>query len=308
MDCPEKLIIDHIGADIVTIKKLLKSKLKILNFQKNETLFAPLLFLHKYNIFLILKIMSTTKPFTIVIGNKRYSSWSMRPWLGLRFVAGKDGFQEILCNLAGEGNVEDGIMPYSKIKEVSPIEKVPVLIDEELNVSIHESIAILMHLALRFPESGLLPENPADRAICLSVSSEMHSGFMGIRTNFPVHTLGIGRKHGVEALKLPEVQADIRRIGTMWTELRTQHAAKGPFLFGHFTIADCMYAPVLFRFRAYDPDYTSLQAYPLAIAYIESLYQLDMIQEWIDGARKEKAYTFLQRYEKFLDDESSSAL
>jgi glutathione S-transferase len=258
-----------------------------------------------------------TKDVTIVIANKRYSSWSMRPWLALRYAA-KHGFNEILCNLNQEQLAECLTYPHPETQKVqimhpffelvtfSPTKKVPVLIDNRFGETIYvwESIAIMLYIADTFPDAHLLPVHVADRALCLSVISEMHSGFMGLRTNLAVHTVGKGRRHGQEALGKEEVQNDIRRIAEMWTDLRRHSLAKdaGPYLFGSFTLADAMYAPVTFRFTAYDDEnLSSLAAYPLAQQYIRDLQSCEIVQEWVTTAKLEPEESFLQHYEKFMD-------
>lgn len=264
--------------------------------------------------------MSTTKaPLTIVIANKRYSSWSMRPWLALRVAAGKDGFEEILCNLNQKQATAlqntsgtQTIHPFSEVSKYSPTRKVPVLIDrrfassEQDEFHVWESIAILIHIAETFPDANLFPRDIADKALCLSIVSEMHAGFMALRQNLGVHTVGRGRRHGEEALQKPEVRSDIRRIGEMWSNLRSRALAKdpqaGPFLFGHFTIADAMYAPVSFRFTVYDDEtLSSLDEYPLAKQYVRDIQATEAVQEWVEAAKTEPVETFLDYYEKLMD-------
>eukprot|EP01126_Amoeba_proteus_P053695 TRINITY_DN655_c0_g2_i2.p1 TRINITY_DN655_c0_g2~~TRINITY_DN655_c0_g2_i2.p1 ORF type:complete len:256 (-),score=38.41 TRINITY_DN655_c0_g2_i2:22-789(-) len=251
-----------------------------------------------------------TTGYTILVVNKRYSSWSMRGWLALRHAAGKGNFQEIRFNLAGPAVTTEGLnlLPRSEITKYSPTGKVPVLIDHELGVSVHESIAVVLHIAEKFPHSGLLPSDPAARAVCLSVCSEMHSGFVGMRTNMPCHFLGKAQKHGTEVLKKSEVLADINRIGTMWTELRTKFGENrggstggGTFLFGAFSVADCMYAPITARFMTYDPTLSSLEAFPKAQEYLRTLYNDEIVQEWIEDAKKEGPETYVEQYEAVLD-------
>lgn len=245
--------------------------------------------------------MSSSVPFTIVLMNKRYSSWSMRPWLALRQCVGKDGFAEILINLAGEPTTTKDILPRADIWKYSPTGKAPALIDHEVNVTVYESIAIILYLADRFPAANLLPTDLAARGMCLSACAEMHAGFTGLRNNMPHHCLATGIKHGAEVLKKKEVQDDINRLGQMWTDLRTTYGAGGDFLFGSFGAADCMYAPVSVRFMTYDPELSSLAKYPVAQQYVRTLYAMEALQQWVEEAKKEGSDTFLDYYEVFSD-------
>lgn len=243
---------------------------------------------------------------TLVIANKRYSSWSMRPWLALRYAAGRDGFKEVKCTLKQEDTEDhsaDNVFPYSEILRLSPTHKVPLLIDDRYDgVKVVESVAIMQHIAETYPEANLLPTNVAHRAHCYSIVAEMHSGFMALRMNLPHNCVAFGRRHGAEALQREDVKAEIKRLGHMWTELRTQFAEEGPYLFGKWSLADCMYAPVTFRFTAYDDEQlSSLDEFPLAKAYIHAVQSSDMVQDWVAAAREEKEYMLLDRYEKFMD-------
>ena len=229
----------------------------------------------------------------------------MRGWLAIRHAAGKGNYQEILFNLFGPAVPAANILAGADIVKYSPTAKVPAIIDHELGVTVYESIAVVLHVADRFPNSGLLPSDPAARAVCLSVCAEMHSGFVAMRSNMACHYLGKATKHGAEALKKPEVRADINRLGTMWTELRTKYGEKsgaGPYLFGAFSAAECMYAPITARFMAYDPTLSSLEGFPKAKEYLLALYNNEMMQEWIEDAKKEGPETFLAQYEAVLDN------
>jgi len=174
-------------------------------------------------------------PLTLVIGNKNYSSWSLRPWLAMK-QAGLD-FAEIRIPL-------DTPETHARILQYSSAGRVPVLIHNDL--TIWDSLAIGEYLAEQFP-GRWLPEERRARAIARSVSAEMHSGFSDLRQHMPMDCRarlpGQGRASGV--------QSDIARITEIWNTCRQQFGAKGDFLFGQFTFADAMYAPVVSRFITY---------------------------------------------------------
>ena len=145
--------------------------------------------------------------------NKRYSSWSMRAWLALRHCVGPAGYKELLFNLAGDGATTSNILPRSEILKYSPTGKAPALIDHELGVTVYESIAIVFHIADKFPDSRLWPSDPVAKATCLSACAEMHAGFTGLRNNMPHNCLATGLKHAAEVIGKKEVQDDLLRIG-----------------------------------------------------------------------------------------------
>jgi glutathione S-transferase len=243
----------------------------------------------------------STKQFTIVLMNKRYSSWSMRAWLALKHCVKREDFDELVFNLAGVPSPATGMLPLSDIRKYSPTGKAPALLDHRLNVTVYESIAVVFHLAERFPEAHLLPADAAARALCLSACAEMHSGFMGLRENMPCHYVSTAHKYGREAITKKNVVADIERLGQLWTDLRTKYGSSGPFLFGSFGAADCMFGPVSVRFMAYDPSLSSLAQFPVAQEYVKALYSMEAMQEWIADAKKEGPETFLPHYEKYSD-------
>jgi glutathione S-transferase len=203
----------------------------------------------------------------LVIGNKNYSSWSLRPWLLLRQM-GLD-FEEILIPLFREDSRE-------KILKHSPSGKVPALIED--GRAVWDSLAIAEYLAEKYPRMNLWPEDPAARAWARSVSAEMHSGFMALRSECPMN---IRRKPTPLELK-PEVRADVERIQAIWREARSAYSKLGPFLFGHFSIADAMYAPVVFRFTRY-----AIEMDESSRAYAETILAQPPVQEWIQAAMAE---------------------
>lgn len=190
---------------------------------------------------------------TLVIGDKTYSSWSMRPWLGLK--AAGLSFEERQIRL-------DQPDTAARISAVSPAGKVPILIEDGL--VIHESIAILERVAELAPDAGLWPDDPAARAVARAVSAEMHAGFQPLRA---YATFNLKRENQPRATPIPEaVQADITRICAIWADCRARFGAGGPFLFGRFGVADCMYAPVVGRFVTYGlPRDEGADAYIAAI-------------------------------------------
>lgn len=193
----------------------------------------------------------------LVIGNKNYSSWSLRPWLALK-VLGLD-FEEKSIPLYGPGSGE-------AILKFSPAGKVPVLIDGAH--TIWDSLAILEYLAEKHP--ALWPDDAAQRARARSVSAEMHSGFPHLRQHMCMNV----RKRYPDKGRTPEVLGEIRRIDEIWAQ------AEMPFLFGPFSAADAMYAPVVLRFRTYGVKAANT-------AYYETMLALPAMQEWIAAAERE---------------------
>lgn len=190
--------------------------------------------------------------YTLVIGNKNYSSWSMRPWLLMQHF--DIPFEERYIPLY-QGTHK------AEIACVSPSGKVPCLIDGE--TAIWDSLAICEYLAERHP--GLWPADAAARGVARSVCAEMHAGFTALRS-----TLGMNiRRRSPRPIPGPEVAADIDRIVALWTDCRTRfgQVQGGPYLFGRFSIADAFYAPVCFRF----------QTYGVAPSGIAGDYQRDML-------------------------------
>lgn len=203
---------------------------------------------------------------TLVIGNKNYSSWSLRPWLAMR-QAGLD-FDEIRIPL-------DAPTTYQEIQRYSPSGRVPVLLHGDL--TIWESLAICEYIAENFAKN-LWPEDSAARAVARSISAEMHAGFQSLREVMPMDCrarlclLGVNHR----------VQADIERIVTIWRNCRKQFGTNGNFLFSHFTIVDAMFAPVVSRLVTYD---VKLDA--VAQAYVETIWALPAMREWIAAAHDE---------------------
>lgn len=203
----------------------------------------------------------------LVIGNKAYSSWSLRPWLLMKQAG--IAFEEIRLSLYAEGAKQ-------KLLEHSAAGKVPVLKDGALTV--WDSLAICEYLAERYPEKQLWPAQPAARARARSISAEMHSGFTNLRNQMPMNV----RREIPGRARTPEVAADVARIETIWDECRSRHGTDGPFLFGAFCIADAMYAPVASRFRTYGVALAGAGA-----QYAAAIHALPAMREWIAGAHAE---------------------
>ena len=197
----------------------------------------------------------------LVIGNKNYSSWSMRPWLALR--ANDIAFEEVFIPLyTGEADKQ-------RILDVTPSGKVPALVDGD--ITIWDSLAIIEYAAERFPEARLWPEDRAARAHARSISAEMHSGFMALRNECGMN---LHRPIGAIALSA-DARANIARIQEIWIECRERYGKSGPFLFGAFSGADAMFAPVVHRFRTY-----AIEMPPLALDYMQAMMALPAFQEW----------------------------
>ena len=209
--------------------------------------------------------------FTLVIANKKYSSWSLRPWLVMKRL-GLD-FEEIMIPLYQPDTRE-------KIRAHTGSGKVPVL--EHDGAVVWESLAICEYLAELFPKAGLWPGDRTARALARAASNEMHGGFQALRANMPCNFLASYPGKG----RTPEVDEDVRRIDGMWEDCLRRSG--GPFLFGAFTIADAMYAPVVSRFRTYGVSLS-----PAARAYADAVWALPEMQAWLKEARAEP-YTITQ--------------
>jgi len=203
----------------------------------------------------------------LVIGNKNYSSWSLRPWLLLR--QAQIDFEEIRISL-GAPDVREQIMHYS------PSGRVPVLIDGA--VTVWDSLAIGEYLAERHPQLQLWPSDVEARALARAVSAEMHSGFTTLRENMTLNCRKLLPGKG----RAPGVAEDIARITALWTDCRQRFGQDGEFLFGRFSIADAMYAPVALRFRTY-----AVELDPVCAAYAKTLLQLPAMQDWVEQAKAE---------------------
>jgi glutathione S-transferase len=210
----------------------------------------------------------------LYIGNKNYSSWSMRPWV-LLTQAGIP-FQEVMARF-------DSFAPDSHFKKiigpVSPVGKVPALVDGDLVV--WDTLAIAEYLAEKFPDKQLWPADVKARARARSICAEMHSGFAALRSacpmNIEAHLPEIGQLAWRDK---PAVRADVARLVAMWSELLAQHG--GPMLFGAFSVADAYFAPVVMRLKGYALPVPSDIA-----AYMQRVCALPGVQAWVQGALAE---------------------
>ena len=203
----------------------------------------------------------------LILGNKNYSSWSMRPWLAMK-VVGVSFEEEVISLNAPEFK--------SRLLPVSGTGKVPTLIDG--NVRIWESLAIIEYLAEKFPAARLWPDNPQARAHARAIANEMHAGFLPLRRSCPMNMWRPVKKLALN----DETNANVRRIDAMWADCRARYGAGGPFLFGHFTAADAMYAPVVSRFHTY-----AVEVGLAARAYMAAVMALPAWREWREAALKE---------------------
>ncbi len=203
----------------------------------------------------------------LVIGNRNYSSWSLRPWLFMKQNA--IAFEEV-CIPLYQADSKERLLRYS------PSGKVPVLIEGETRV--WDSLAILEYLAEAHPGTRGWPADSVARATARSVCAEMHSGFPALRQNLSMNV----RKVFAPRTWPAEVDEEIERIQSLWQSCRERHGADGPFLFGRFSAADAMYAPVVWRFIGY-----SVPLAPAARAYCDAMLALPPMQEWRSAARAE---------------------
>jgi glutathione S-transferase len=204
---------------------------------------------------------------TLVIGNKELSSWSLRPWLVLRHFGIE--FREIRLPL-------DTPEFFAQIVRYSGALRVPVLLDGEAHI--WDSLAIVEYLNEKVGGRGW-PADPLLRAHARSVSAEMHSGFQALRETWPMHANGSNPHVPLP----PQGRTDVGRVQTIWDDCRAKYASRGPWLFGEFSIADAMYAPVVLRFRHYGA--TGLTA--SSQAYMQQWLQNEHLRAWIADAAKE---------------------
>jgi len=202
---------------------------------------------------------------TLIIGNKNYSSWSLRPWILLQHLGLEFTEQQIPLDQADSA---------ARIRAINPAGRVPALRHGEL--MIWESIAIGEYLC-ELAGKGLPPERAA-RAQARSVSAEMHAGFHALRTQWPMNARALGRRTAMSAA----LQGDITRIEHIWGECRGRYGASGPWLFGDYSLADAMYAPVVLRFRTYGARLSATTQ-----QYVDSALADAALQEWLAAAAAE---------------------
>ena len=213
----------------------------------------------------------------ITLGNKTYSSWSLRGWLPL--VQTGAAFEEIVVPLRQSET-------HERILESSPSGKVPSLsvTEDGETLLIWDSLAIAEWLAERFPGAGLWPDDAAARAHARSVAAEMHAGFQALRQNLPMDLSGRLWDRGPTLRRAPGVAEDIARIVAIWEDCRTRFGqpARGDFLFGDFTIADAAYLPVAARFRTY-----GVPLFGPAERYLEAALAWPAMRTWTEDALDE---------------------
>ncbi len=207
------------------------------------------------------------KKFLLIIGNKNYSSWSLRPWLLLKYF--QIPFEETMIVLYQQDS-------RKKLLQHSPAGKVPIFKDGDL--IIWDSLAIAEYLVEQAADKNLWPQDPSARAIARSVSAEMHSGFLDMRTDMSMNI----REHKPLTKLRPETERDVNRVIQIWTDCRHKFGHGGDFLFGAFSIADAMYAPVVWRFKTYGVQLSS----PV-LEYSQAMLALPAMKEWEAAALKE---------------------
>lgn len=203
----------------------------------------------------------------LIIGNKNYSSWSLRPWILLKYF--NIPFDEVLIPLYAADSKK-------KIVKYSPSGKVPALLHGK--VTIWDSLAICEYLAELYPQKKLWPQLRGDRALARALCQEMHAGFAALRSQMGMNI----RRTYPRKKSTPEVVMDIARISAIWTDCRRRFKNKGPFLFGTFTIVDAVFLPVATRFRTY-----GVSTGKLVTEYMTTLLKLPAFLEWEKAAIKE---------------------
>jgi glutathione S-transferase len=211
----------------------------------------------------------------LVIANKAYSSWSLRPWVAMK-AQGVSFKETVICLGQAETAAE--------IAQFSPAGKVPVL--KHGDVTVWESLAILEYLVDSFPTHAWWPKDPGARAMARSISAEMHAGFTNVRSTMPMNV----RRSIPGPARTPAIDGDIARIQALWSDARKAYGAGGPFLFGAFSNADAMYAPVVTRFKTYG---VSLDA--VSQAYCDAILAHPAMRQWYADAEAES--WVIEKYE-----------
>ncbi|MGS1110770.1 glutathione S-transferase family protein [Achromobacter anxifer] len=208
--------------------------------------------------------------YTLIIGNKNYSSWSLRPWIALR-AAGIPFTEQKLGFFTEEFS--------RRVNAVSPAGLVPVLLDGEF--AVWDTLAICEYLAERHPEARLWPQAPKARARARSLTAQMHSGFGALRQALPMNV-----EAWLPGIAFPEAaQQDISRLQAIWHDTRAEFGQGGPFLFGDFSIADAFFAPVVSRFNTY-----GIAAAGPVRSYMDAVLALPAMQEWTRDALAEATF------------------
>jgi glutathione S-transferase len=206
-------------------------------------------------------------PLKLVIANKAYSSWSMRPWILLATFG--IPFEEVVVPLERPDT-------RRKMLRHAPSAKAPSLHDGDIHV--HESLAVIEYVAEKYPKKAIWPKNRAARALARSLAAEMHAGFQALRRHCPTNFRRPVRKRELT----PEAAADIARIEAAWAHARKNFGKGGPFLFGRFSAADAMFAPVVNRLHIYDVKVSKATR-----AYMDAVMALPAWRAWIHDAQNE---------------------
>ena len=215
---------------------------------------------------------------TLVIGNKNYSSWSMRPWVLLKQFG--IAFEEIMLKFESAEWAD-------RIARLAPTKKVPTLWDGEpgvgTSIAVWETIAIIEYIADRFPQHNIWPEDTAARAMARAIAAEMHAGFQSLRSNMPMNI----RSHHPGKGMLPGVAEDTARVESLWRAARERFGSRteAPFLFGPFCAADAMFAPVVMRFATYEPPLCAA-----SLRYCSAVKAAPGVAAWIAQARRETEF------------------
>lgn len=205
---------------------------------------------------------------TLIIGNKNYSSWSLRPWVFLKQNDIK--FKEIRVALFTETTAD-------QLSQYSSDAKVPILKDGELLV--WDSLSILEYISENYLESKGWPQDKSARAMARSISCEMHSSFPNIRNSLPMNC----RKQFQNIRLSAQTQREIERIKSLWRDCRTKYGTNGEWLFGQYSIADAMFAPIALRFHGYDIPLEGIEK-----TYVQSVLNQVAIKDWIEAGKQEK--------------------
>jgi glutathione S-transferase len=206
-------------------------------------------------------------PLKLIIANKAYSSWSLRPWILLATFG--IPFEEVVIPM-------DRPDTKKKMLKYAPTGKVPSLRDGDIGV--YESIAVIEYIAEKYPKKAIWPKNKAARAHARSLAAEMHAGFQALRQHCPT----IFRRPVKKRELTPEAAADVARIEAAWAHARKTYGKGGPFLFGKFSAADAMFAPVVNRLHTYDVAVSKTTR-----AYMEAIMALPAWRAWIHDAEQE---------------------
>jgi len=205
---------------------------------------------------------------TLIIGNKNYSSWSLRPWVFMRYH--KINFEEKRVALFTETTAEE-------LSEYNSDYKVPILKDGDFVV--WDSLSILEYISEKYLKSNGWPHEASSRAIARSVSCEMHTSFVNVRNELPMNC----RKKFLNIKLSSKAEREIDRIKELWRKCRTQFGEEGEWLFGQYSIADAMFAPIVLRFDGYNISLTGVEE-----AYVQSVLKLPSIIEWVEAGKLER--------------------